>query len=88
MQTDTQLDAGLASHFTQELDQKYWELKTLSMFRKSATVDGVVVDFAFGEKSFRYWHGSTVVKFDFTKNEDVSRFLATKFLIAIGDVEV
>lgn len=73
---------------SQNIAQKYWELKTLSEFRKNATVDGVVVDFAFGDNSFRYWHGSTVIKFDFSKTEDVDRFLATTFLINIGDVEV
>jgi hypothetical protein len=71
-----------------ELARKYWELKTLSMFSTSTTVNGIKVDFAFGEKSFRYWHGSTIVKFDFSNTDDIKRFLDTTFLMAIGNIEV
>lgn len=71
-----------------ELARKYWELKTLSMFSTCTTVYGVKVDFAFGEKSFRYWNNSTIVKFDFTIHDDVKRFLDTTFLMAIGNIEV
>lgn len=71
-----------------ELASKYWELKTLSMFSTCTTVYGVKVDFAFGEKSFRYWNNSTIVKFDFTIPDDVKRFLDTTFLMAIGNIEV
>lgn len=71
-----------------ELARKYWELKTLSMFSTCITVYGVKVDFAFGEKSFRYWNNSTIVKFDFTIPDDVKRFLDTTFLMAIGNIEV
>ncbi len=61
------IDAIRVAEIQRELERKYWELKTLSIFRKDSTVDGVVVDFAFGDNSFRYWHGSTVIKFDFSK---------------------
>lgn len=67
---------------------KYKELWMLHSFATAITIDGVEVRFAFGDNAFRYWHGSTIVKFDFSKPEDVERFLDTKIAVVIGTVDL
>lgn len=67
---------------------KYKELRMLHSFASAITIDGIEVRFAFGDTGFRYWHESTIVKFDFGKPEDVDRFLNTKIAVVIGTVEL
>ncbi|TXG86107.1 MAG: hypothetical protein E6R13_01085 [Spirochaetes bacterium] len=72
----------------EKLTHKLWELKVLSLFMKQVTVNNIEVSLAFGSNSFRYWHGTTIVDFNFSKSEDIDKFLLTEFLVVVGDVEV